>query len=325
MLVDRRNEDLLGWRNAGQQQPAQQQPAQQQPAQQQRAQQQRARLRRLTAHVVTGLWLLAVAAVAVACGSDTVTSDAATSGPGQDDAAVVSDTESVDVSTPATDDTVADSGPSCPDPDTSLWPADADAELVCDEADPTVCFDHEPTAEETVADLPMPPTGCCADVAPTFAKEGDELPEPTLAVELGVWDSEGAAFVAYEEGAWAPLRAGIMAGGFHIWAGFRVTLPGGAPAKVKLQVSAQGLVDCQGYALGTSPVVFADRVGDSQQWQYANEKNPGVQVGFPYATTASCAFCGRWLDLRVAVRDSASGAWGEARRTLRLYDGISTP
>ena len=262
-----------------------------------------------------GAVFLVVALCAAGCGGGDVAAKTDTGVDASDTpCANGSDAEPTDLATAATPDAsdlgdiaVLDAAGSedvavvCTDPDAGR--ALDDAAILCDAIDPTVCFGHLPGADATVADVPMPQAACCGAIAPTFAKEGEDLPAPTLALELGVWDPPSGGFVAYQDGDWAALTGSLMMSGFHVSVGFRLTLPGVDAAKVKLQVSAQGLVDCQTMALGTSPVVFAERLGDTEQWQYASEKTPGVQVRFPYATNLHCAFCGRWLDVRIATHN----------------------
>jgi len=192
------------------------------------------------------------------------------------------------------------------------------------ELDPTVCFYGKPPGPEaTVADLPMPDASCCERPTPLFFKADEPAPEPTLKVELGRSDPKTGRFVPWQPGQWAPLRYAPATAGFHIRAAFRVVLPGQTAPKVKLKVQAQGHFECKVAAQGTTPIIWIRRDADVRYgYTNASPVSWGLILRIPTSTGSWYRYCGIWLEVRVAVKEPASGAWGEASHLVRTYQSL---
>ncbi len=202
-----------------------------------------------------------------------------------------------------------------------LAPTDADA--LSDTLSGGVCPGPEPPGPDTfVGDVPQPDTSSCPSKPdPAFFK-GAKPPKPTLLVEIGVVSGSGT-FVAYTNGDWVPMVHGAQ-GGFHVWAAIRVDVPGAKGAQIKVQAETQAYDVCDLTGFAPNPVIFPTQVA-GVTYQQGTQFVPGLQVRFvtksgEAKSSSSKAFCNRWFDLRVSVRDLGSGAWGQRSVRVRTYD-----
>ncbi len=217
-----------------------------------------------------------------------------------------------------TDAAIADAGPpeawSCPSIDADKYPSDAG------DTTPGYCFVGPPAADAFVMDVPSPKDCPCPPDPPTAFFGTEPIPPAKLVVELGVGDDTTGAFKPYADGDWVPITHGPQ-GGVHVWAAFRVALAGAKDPKVKMQTRATSFVACALAGTGNTAIVYATPdAALPGSYTNASAAMPGIQVVFPIWGNESSAYCGQWLELRMQVRDSVSGAWGEVRRTVRLYD-----
>ncbi len=182
----------------------------------------------------------------------------------------------------------------------------------------------EPGPDTYVGDVPQPPTWSCAVEPPDFFK-GKPPPATTLAIEIGAVAQDGS-FKPHVEGGWIPMVHGPQ-GGFHIFAGMRVKVPGATLPKLKLQVEARLWDGCKIVGYGVAPVVYGNvQDGSGTQTYVVGEAAvPGPLVIFDDGGTGvkssqAWYYCNRWYDLRVAMRDVLTGAWGHAMVRVRTYD-----
>jgi hypothetical protein len=186
-----------------------------------------------------------------------------------------------------------------------------------------VCFVASPPEPGVaVADIPIPDATACPQGLPTFqGLDPTALPAPSLNVEIGYAADDTGLFVPYEPNGWAALSHGTQ-NGFHLWTAFRVPLPDVGVAKKALQVTASALIGCDEVAKALAPQVFALQDATLPDgYTNATAAQPGLQTVFTGQNSAqSCTFCGKWVRLRVAVRDPESGAWGQSEAVLRMYD-----
>ena len=181
-----------------------------------------------------------------------------------------------------------------------------------------ICFHGGPPAADAfVADSsPMDPATCPTLTPPAswFAT----VPAPTLVVTPGFLGADGQ-FAPYVNDQWAPIVYG-MQGSFHVWAGFTVAqVPNATAASVQLDVQIWGDTDCVTVNSGIANVVTAVPTIDGQ-YSTIFAGSSGIPTQFYVPAASSYLYCGIWLNLHVRVHDPVSGAWGEAVRTLRLYD-----
>ena len=288
-----------------------------------------------------GGWLMALAAASGACTQ---------SGPALGDAAVtVADTLADSAIPPDADTDLGTAGPgdgadtattdlaaarnfdAAPDLDTHAAPADAatptvdiaaaDGDLIASlDTAPQLCFDAPPADTAVVADVPAPDGAGCDLKSPMLS--WDVGGPPSLVVEVGVADAAGQ-FQPYQDGQWVPLSHGAQCG-FHVWAAFRVTLPGGGTAKQEVDAKGRAYAACGlvGSSFENAASVHADSAVAGAVTN-ASALKPGLTVAFVDKSIAP--FCGHWVHVAVEVRDPTSNAWGRGERLLRLYDGPPYP
>lgn len=262
---------------------------------------------------------------ATADASDTV----ADTQPGLPDAATP-DAATPDIAAPDTMDALADAvtadagDASLPDsPDTAAVVDVADVPDVPDVAPldtgpPGVCFKGAPPSGDAfVADILPDDPATCPTTAPPAAWF-TTVPAPTLVVTPGTLGADGT-FAAYENDAWVPIVYGQQ-GGFHVWAGFTVGKIANATAPtLALDVQIWADTSCVTVASGVKSKETTVQVGDGQ---YANvfTGSNGIPTQFYVPAGSAYLYCGLWLNLHIRVHDPVSGAWGEAVRSLRVYD-----
>ena len=203
---------------------------------------------------------------------------------------------------------------SCPQ-DAGAYPVDVVGELPAG-----LCFvGASPAADAFVLDVPAPSDCTCAPDPPTFFGS-DPIAAPTLSPELGYGDAATGAFVPYADGDWAPITHGPQ-GGIHVWAAFRAAIAGATEPKIKVMTRATSTIGCAlaGVNLTTAVLATPD-AAVLGTYTNASAVAPGLQVAFPVWGGQSAAYCGQWLELHMQIRDPVSGAWGEVKRTVRLYD-----
>lgn len=213
-------------------------------------------------------------------------------------------------------DVAAPDAESCPQ-DAGAYPVDVVGELPAG-----LCFvGAGPAADAFVLDVPAPTDCSCAPDPPTFFGS-DPIPAPTLSPELGYGDAVTGAFQPYNDGDWVPITHGPQ-GGIHVWAAFRAAFPGATDAKIKVMTRANSTIGCALAGVNLTTAVLAS-VDTALPGTYTNASAavPGLQVAFPVWGGQSAAYCGQWLELHLQIRDSVSGAWGEVKRTVRLYDTL---
>jgi hypothetical protein len=152
----------------------------------------------------------------------------------------------------------------------------------------------------------------CAETLPQVWLDAGLDPQPTLAVELGQYVTEG--FAPYQDGSWAPIIHGWQ-GLTHVPGDLRVTVPGASGGVLKSSQVRIGRMDCV-VRTGTSPSSHSLVPVGPGQWGSPSEVTLAV---FDVGGFESWKLCGRWLDLRVLVRVS-DGRWGQQRLRLRLWD-----
>ena len=257
---------------------------------------------------------LAVAGAACRAGND--------AGPDARSTAVVApDADAALVDAGAVTDAAVDTAAGLADTSTAL--TDTGATLP-DATTPVGCpGPTQPAADASWGDVPVPDAVGCAHEDPLFFK-GAPPPAPTLGVEVGTVNAAGV-FVPYQEGDWVPLVHGSQ-GGFHLWAGLRVKLPGSTVPKAKLQADMGVFAGCAQVSFGNNPAIYPERHADGS-YVLGSAETPGLQMRFSADESGSEAnsavvtkFCNRWYVLRVAVRDVASQKWGAAAVRLRAYD-----
>lgn len=215
---------------------------------------------------------------------------------------------------------------------------DADVSLVQDAPDATDAHDAGPPPDVQVTqdglcvvngppgpqrklvDLPKP-TGCppLQPLLPWPTPDGQPSTPPTLAVEIGTSDAQTGAFVAYQDGQWAPIVHGVQ-GGIHVWAAVRTQLPGQKAGKTTLTIAGASLLDCKPVAaeLTGTTLVHPDATG---LWTSASVAVPGTPIAF--VDTSAAPYCGRWVTLQIEVRMPDTLQWGRASVLLRLYDAAN--
>jgi len=219
-----------------------------------------------------------------------------------------------DVTLPDVTDAATSDGSSCTYIDADQYPSDAG------DTTPGICFVGLPAADAYVVDVPSPKNCACAPEPPVALFGADPIPPAKLVVELGAGDEKTGAFKPYADGDWVPITHGPQ-GGVHVWAAFRVALAGTADAKAKIQTHATSRIGCSLAGTGNMTVAYATPDATLPgTYTNASLAMPGIQVVFPVWGSESSAYCGQWLDLRMQIRDAASGQWGEVQRTVRLYD-----
>jgi hypothetical protein len=186
---------------------------------------------------------------------------------------------------------------------------------------------------------PSPPL-TCALPRPGFLPEG-ETTEPTLAVQLYRLDAETLEPTPVTTGSWFPTEHGIQ-GKFHLAINPYVVLPVGAAAseEVLAELHAEARTegpDCPVAANAPVPKALLERVDDPPADLPVPPGHAAYRVPTGGATPAgdgaalglylvfgasgqSCAYCGRHLFVRVAVRAAGSEAWGQAIVPVRIYD-----
>lgn len=185
---------------------------------------------------------------------------------------------------------------------------------------PQLCFDALPAETAAVVDVPPPDGAGCDLKSPMVAWQ--VAGPPTLAVEVGVGDAAGQ-FHPYLDGQWVPLAHGAQCG-FHVWAAFRVTLPGSATAKQEVDAKGRAYSACGQVASSfeNDASVHADP-GAAGTVTNASALKPGLTVAF--IDKSIQPLCGQWVRVVVEVRDPKSTAWGRGERLVRLYDGPPFP
>lgn len=187
-----------------------------------------------------------------------------------------------------------------------------------DTAPPGVCFKGAPPVGDAfVADIPPGDPDSCPTVTPP-ATWFTTVPAPTLTVTPGSLAADGT-FSAYVNDGWAPINYGTQ-GGFHVWAGFTVgTLTGATAPTLPFDVQIWADSACTTVASGVASVVTTVQVADGV---YSNvfTGSSGIPTQFYLPAASSYLYCGVWVNLHIRVHDPASGGWGEAVRSLRLYD-----
>lgn len=226
----------------------------------------------------------------------------------------VTDAAIADVAIADVADAAAPEAWGCPYVDAKNYPYDA--------GDITAgfCFvGAPPAADAFVMDVPSPKDCPCPPDPPVQFFGAAPIPPATLVVELGAGDDSTGTFKPYADGDWVPIAHGPQ-GGIHVWAAFRVPLAS-KEAKVKIQTRANSTIGCSLAGTGNTAVAYAaPDAAVPGTYTNASLAMPGIQVVFPSWGSESSAYCGQWLELRMQIRDVASGAWGEVRRTVRLYD-----
>ncbi len=181
-----------------------------------------------------------------------------------------------------------------------------------------ICFHGGPPAADAfVADIaPMDP-GTCPTLTPP-ASWFATVPAPSLVVTPGFLGADGL-FAPYVNDQWAPIVYG-MQGSFHVWAGFTVAqIPNATASTLQLDVQIWGDTGCVTVNSGIANVVTAVPTTDGQ-YSTIFVGSSGIPTQFYVPAASSYLYCGIWLNLHMRVHDPVSGAWGEAVRTLRLYD-----
>ena len=181
------------------------------------------------------------------------------------------------------------------------------------------CFIGAPPAAGSEMTHPPSPQPACCGGLPKFEIDGTPTTAATLEVELGLWDSCLNRFVLHQDHQWTPLVVGSQ-GLFHVYASVRVKLPERSGEFAYVNFSARALDGCAPAATATAPALQLSPDPEREGWwTYQQGSRPGVFVIFPHHFCAACLYCGQWLDLRVAVRDGETGAWGEARANVRTF------
>jgi hypothetical protein len=181
-----------------------------------------------------------------------------------------------------------------------------------------------PDASVKVPNRPGPAPACCSaklSFDPKGHADGIPTTKPGLEIELGRWDKCAQRFVPYQNKQWTELVMGSQ-GLFHVHAGLRVHLPGRTGNFAYVQLVAAGLDGCVPTARAFAAEMQLSPDPDKADWWVFKQQNRrGKFTIFPKEIEAcqACRFCGRWLDLRVAVRDNTTGAWGEASVLVRTY------
>ena len=195
----------------------------------------------------------------------------------------------------------------------------------CKVLDPKHCFVGAPPAPDAERTLPPAPQPTCCGGLPTFEMEGLPSRAPSLEVEVGLWDRCIDRFVPHQDHQWTPLVVGTQ-GLFHVYASVRVKLPGRTGEFAYVNFSARALDGCTAAATATAPALQLSPDPEREGWwTYQHGSRPGIFVIFPHHFCAACLYCGNWLDLRVAVKDGETGAWGEARASVRTYIEVLPP
>ena len=147
------------------------------------------------------------------------------------------------------------------------------------------------------------------------------LTAPTLQVEIGV--GQDGALKPYSDGDWVPITHGPQ-GGIHVWIGWRVNLPGHSKAKVKMLTHATVHIGCELAGMGAEVLWYATpEAGNPGTYTGVSQNHPGNPVVLPFIDGSTHAYCGQWAKLQVQVHEPGSKAWGEVRRTVRLYDPMA--
>ncbi len=189
----------------------------------------------------------------------------------------------------------------------------------CTAAHPELCSVGGPPAPGIANPLPAPDFGCCEAPIDFFPNQQTNPPPPTLDIEIGRWDPVAKTFEPFEDGGWAELEIGPQ-GMFHVWTSARLKLPGVTGKLRTARVRARGFDGCKLVAGNSMPKISLEpEPGDTGKWVYSPTKNAGWVTVFGYGPWHACRYCGHWLDLRVAVRDVETGAWGEGKVRVRTY------
>jgi hypothetical protein len=193
----------------------------------------------------------------------------------------------------------------------TLLPHDHDAKVGVALLDPAhalpdgACFLESPPESDTfVADVPPPPWSACAH--PSVFALTQQKPA-TLQIDL-----------AWHDGDWAKAIEGPQ-GGSHLWAGFRVVLPGRTTPDAKLLASGEAFVDCLPTGDGADVATVGVLAGVTGTYGTEAKKNQGVFVHLADDGPSVMVFCDRWVELRLTVVDPLTQQWGEARVRIRLY------
>lgn len=165
---------------------------------------------------------------------------------------------------------------------------------------------------------PKPDESGCTWPAPKFFSEAP--PAETLKPVLGVRSLQTDAWSELAQDAWHAMHVGPQ-GSFHVFAAYRVTVPGESGTYAKMQVETWLSDGCTLIAKGNKPVSFDYPVADQAGVFGNSEKGEiGILVEFGNPASQVASFCGRWARLHVRVKHMATGAWGSTSRMVRLYD-----
>lgn len=180
----------------------------------------------------------------------------------------------------------------------------------------------QPAPDADTGDITLPRSACCQREDPLFFK-GEPPPPQSLAITLGRVTDAGK-FQTWPQGVWVPMEYGGN-GGFHIWVAMLFALPGATEPKRKVQADVTLYDGCRLVGYAFQPTIYPVRQTDGT-YRQGDPNSPGLAVRFVdtgEATGKSVApkdACNRWFDVRVALRDLKSGAWGEATVRVRTYD-----
>lgn len=277
--------------------------------------------------------------IAVADTSDTSASSDAPDGSAASDApdtSATNDTGDAGAAVDAADATTAQDASASADgagtvdaADTNIADSADSAAAVDTAAAATSCFiGAPPGSTANVLELPKPTIACAEFDKPMFANPGDTYGKPTLTVEIGAVDVKTGVFAPYKDGDFIPNATGGQ-DGFHVWVGFRVTLPGKTASKVAVNAHGRGLDSCAPVAFGAANNYYASKdpsKADAYRFALGADKNPGFTLVFQNkARKDSIDWCGKWLDIRVHVLDPATKEWGMAGVLVRVWQALPLP
>ena len=190
------------------------------------------------------------------------------------------------------------------------------------------CFyGNPPSLDASAADVPQP--AACSWAA---VDVGMEAPDKVakLQVEMGDYDDDGN-WHTLNDGDWVPLLHGSQ-GKLMVYANFRVFLPGQTAQLWMVKAQADAKIDCLQVATstpGTALTPFVVPAVDAGAYSNVTPDHPGFVTVFDALPKDSAKFCGKWLQLRLAVGDYQNPTvknWGQTVRTVRLYDStVVTP
>ncbi len=207
----------------------------------------------------------------------------------------------------------------------------ADVSAVQDAVAAGVCpGPQKPTADTYTGDVPYPAAPLCTRPPPKFFK-GAPPPAKTIDFEVGVVRPPAGAtptadtpgiFEPYSDGAWVSMDHGPQ-GGFHVWLALKLAFASPDP-QLKVQLEATLLSGCSEIGHTVAPVVYPKLQAGGASYQLGSAGVPGVYVVFDEGgdvkSSSSKAYCNRWYDLYVAVREMKSGKWGDRAVRIRTYD-----